>query len=98
MKYEELKEGDILYYLNVTPEIAKLIPYGNVKMLKAKVLSINRPGDNYIVNTDELGEIEITPQEFFENESDTAYSETSAFVIATTKEGFIKEMKKLLFE
>jgi hypothetical protein len=98
MKYEELKIGDSIFYLEVTPELAKKIPDGNVKMQETIVLSIRRDGENYFIDTDKLGEFELTPKEFFENESDTAYSETDAIVIATTQQGFIKELEKLLFE
>jgi hypothetical protein len=97
MRYEELKVGDNIFYLKVTPEIAGKIIDGGIKMQETKVLSIFRNGENYVIDTDKLGEMELTYTEFFENESDTAYSDTSAMIIATTKEGFIKELKKLLF-
>jgi hypothetical protein len=98
MTYEQLKKGDTIYYLNVTPEVAVSIINGNEKVKLAKVLDVYREGEFYAVETDMLGKMLMTLKEYFTNESDTAYSDNSAMLIATTEEGFMKELKKLLFE
>lgn len=98
-KWEELKVGDIIYFVSLNKNNIKALH--GMKIPQVSVISITNTGEHYSIATDKF-EVIISYAEYFNRGSDVTYSDDTLenpenwelLIMATTQEGIIHEIKE----
>jgi len=98
-KWEELKVGDIIYFVSLNKNNIKLL--NGMTVPQDNVVSITNTGKDYLVITGKF-QVIINYDDYFNRGSDVTYSDDTLenpenwelLIMATTQDGIIHEIKE----
>ena len=112
-KWEELKVGEPIYFINVgvkniKPLIDSLDAFNGINDQVLKGLNLQETSitsisndestKEYVVVTDKFSDIRITYDEYFSEGHSSAYSDTSIIMVSASHDGIIVEIKNFFKE